>query len=473
MTRDDWKRIGWITGVILLLPLGVAGWRWWDLEAGRREWVQYHDAALARGVGMTLRDYLPAEVAAEDNYVTGTLFERHQSKLAAGGPAPEDPLHLDRSKLAAKKNRLFERLDGAKTAMLEAGWLKTDELPPQLGRAVLSGLERFAPEFRELRAARSRPGTHFVQGTSPPPNTEFPCVPLAQSLNALWALRLEAHLAEGEPAEALEDFRDGLRLFRAIATEPTMICGLVRMANLVVLRRALDGGIAGQFWRDEDLAAIELELGKLDLAADIRFAFASERGFMNDAFEPWRLLPIAEQVKNVEAGDILNLEPRGWQLWLKRATANQWREQVVNNRLIDFRLQQFAQGMDRALEATLPAGIEEKLIQTGIWAEMSRRYVVLEMSLRETRVACALERFRLRHGSYPETLSPLVPDCIEAIPKDVIDAQPIRYRRDQPDQFVVYSIGLNAKDDGGSTKPSPNVPGTDKASDWVWGENWK
>jgi hypothetical protein len=74
-------------------------------------------------------------------------------------------------------------------------------------------------------------------------------------------------------------------LYQALAGEPTMIAGLVRLSVLEVLKRSIDGGVAARLWRVEDLLQIEGLLGEIDLASDARRAFSSERGFINDASE--------------------------------------------------------------------------------------------------------------------------------------------------------------------------------------------
>ena len=63
--------------------------------------------------------------------------------------------------------------------------------------------------------------------------------------------------------------------------------------------------------------------------------------------------------------------------------------------------------------------------------------------------ALALERFRLRHGDYPESLKQLVPEFLEKEPADFIDGKPLRYQPTGVGQFVLYSVGLDSFDDGG------------------------
>ena len=80
----------------------------------------------------------------------------------------------------------------------------------------------------------------------------------------------------------------------------------------------------------------------------------------------------------------------------------------------------------------------------------------------EALVACALERYRLAHGQYPETLAALVPQFADKLPHDIINGQPLKYHRTEDGGFILYSVGWNEADDGG-------VPGkSNSEGDWVW-----
>ncbi|MCI0639487.1 MAG: hypothetical protein L0Y72_14705 [Gemmataceae bacterium] len=52
----------------------------------------------------------------------------------------------------------------------------------------------------------------------------------------------------------------------------------------------------------------------------------------------------------------------------------------------------------------------------------------------------ALERYRQKHGHWPDKLEALLPDFVADIPPDPCDGQPLRYRKTK-DGVVVYSIG--------------------------------
>jgi hypothetical protein len=85
------------------------------------------------------------------------------------------------------------------------------------------------------------------------------------------------------------------------------------------------------------------------------------------------------------------------------------------------------------------------------------------------RVACALERYRLAHGQYPETLDVLAPQYIGKLPHDIINGQPLHYRRTDDGQFVLYSVGWNETDDDGTVVFLKSGSAVDRdKGDWVW-----
>jgi hypothetical protein len=93
-----------------------------------------------------------------------------------------------------------------------------------------------------------------------------------------------------------------------------------------------------------------------------------------------------------------------------------------------------------------------------------------QSGVQEVAVACALERYRLAHNRLPDTLNSLVPQFLASVPRDVIDGQLLRYRRTAADQFVLYSIGWNERDDGGQIAWKKDEPRKQdiEAGDWVW-----
>ncbi len=85
-------------------------------------------------------------------------------------------------------------------------------------------------------------------------------------------------------------------------------------------------------------------------------------------------------------------------------------------------------------------------------------------------VACALERCRLSQGKLPDSLDALKPQLIDRLPSDIINGQPLKYRRTADDRFVLYSVGWNETDDGGTMGFSRNGRYLrEEQGDWAWG----
>jgi hypothetical protein len=83
-------------------------------------------------------------------------------------------------------------------------------------------------------------------------------------------------------------------------------------------------------------------------------------------------------------------------------------------------------------------------------------------------LACALERYRLAEGHYPEELNVLAPRFISVLPHDIINGQPLKYRRTDNGKFILYSVGWNEKDDGGVIALGKSKYQDVLQGDWVW-----
>jgi hypothetical protein len=71
--------------------------------------------------------------------------------------------------------------------------------------------------------------------------------------------------------------------------------------------------------------------------------------------------------------------------------------------------------------------------------------------------ALALRAYRLEHGVYPTALSQLVAGHLGAVPLDPFTASsPLLYYKTQANSYVLYSVGPDMHDDGGT--PIPGIP---------------
>jgi hypothetical protein len=120
------------------------------------------------------------------------------------------------------------------------------------------------------------------------------------------------------------------------------------------------------------------------------------------------------------------------------------------------------------IKRTTPFNILEKMLMPAL-GSAGGKYAHAQASVDLARTAIALERYRLAHGEFPESLDALAPQFIAKVPHDVIGGQPLKYRRTSDGQFVLYSIGWNERDDGGVVViPKGGSQPKFEEGDWVW-----
>ncbi len=89
-------------------------------------------------------------------------------------------------------------------------------------------------------------------------------------------------------------------------------------------------------------------------------------------------------------------------------------------------------------------------------------------------IGCALERWCLEKGSYPDSLDVVQRSDGHPLPLDPMNGQPMGYRKTADGRYALWSVGIDGKDDGGQRvldekKPENTKFQTDKyVGDLVW-----
>lgn len=98
------------------------------------------------------------------------------------------------------------------------------------------------------------------------------------------------------------------------------------------------------------------------------------------------------------------------------------------------------------------------------------RILLTQASANLTRTAIALQRYQLDHNQYPQSLAELVPAYLDAIPTDLFDGKPLRYRLESGGQYVLWTTGSDGEDNGGdvATKPGGKRKNFFDGRDLVW-----
>jgi hypothetical protein len=275
------SRKRWLLGGVSFIAaaaLLTAGWWTVRLSRARAAWESYRSEAAARGVRLTLLDFLPPQIKPEENYANVAIFQEARSSPDEAGKRLKLPQITSPS-----ASEGADVLVKARDSMVQAGWLSADANSKEPAAAVLEGMSRFESEFAELRQARARSRAWFGTGAKQPPLTEFSHLLVAQSVSAMLVLQMEAHLALDQSAEALENFRDAARLIVALQDQPTLISHLVRVACWAQLHRAIDRAVTARKWPAEDLWTIKKHFSKLNLLDPCSFPWSPNADFSTTA----------------------------------------------------------------------------------------------------------------------------------------------------------------------------------------------
>jgi hypothetical protein len=374
-----------------------------------------------------------------------------------------------------------------KTTNLLAG---SQSQPP--GADVLLALGRYDAAIEELRTAARRPMSRYPIEYDAEDTAAIllpylaPLKGCAQTLQ----LRASAGLATGRTDKAFDDIRLMLRLADSIQNEPILISHLVRLAIVNLAIQPVWEGLVTHKWNDEQLAMLGQDLQKIDLLASYQHAMRSEMVLFDVGIidflrkRPDYLCNLGD-AENQATGNgplpatLLCMMPDGWFYQSQRANCRIMLEYNIPVCNLERRTMS-PETVDKA-EAALTADLKHWSLSSTLQGMLlpalgkaSMRFAAGQTALDQARIACALERHRLAHGSYPESLDALTPAFLQSVPRDVIDGQPLKYRRTDDGGFVLYSVGWNKTDDGGQpglidTKAPDSKPGVKvETGDWVW-----
>ncbi|MCE9610283.1 MAG: hypothetical protein K8R23_08835 [Chthoniobacter sp.] len=461
----DWFRSHPLTSGFLALVVFAVGAHLFANWRAEVRWQRYCTEARARGVKLTLAEFVPPEIPDAENFAALPMFK------AIFQPGAKDPMRLpDASGAkptfgARHKGESFDWLKW-QTYFKDAGFIaETTDSPP---RDVLRALEHYAPQFKEWSEWRTRPRCRFPLDFNAGFAMSLPHLGMFSNAAKLFSLRLRSHLALGDPGAAYADFREGLQSYRALSDEPTFIAGLVQISALATLKDAVGSGLQDHAWSDAELQKIDADLAAVRLWQDYRRAFASERGFGN-----WMYDTLADSSpigrRRLMAGIPVGFggSPSAFEVACGLVPKRVFRDnQLRHNQFFDELMSRVdPEGVRFFPDTPAPSspenfkGVVEPYyfflfrMASPVYSAVEENFVRLQTQLDQTRIAIALERFRLARGAYPETLAELVAEFMAEVPLETYSRQPMSYRRKEGGTIHLYGWGKNRKDDGGVVDP--------------------
>jgi hypothetical protein len=483
---------------------------------GSLAWEKYRKAAEARGEVFDFKALAPALVPDDQNFAMHPIWvEAIAAKLGVekariwyGAKVdaladPIRPLKLSRELnfgdltvtngfgdwKKATKTDLQPWQDYYHALAELTNYFPVSPTPQSPAEDVLLALSRDNAAVETLRAASLLPHGRFPLDYSNP-NPAFILLPHLASLKSIaqnLQLRAIAALQTGQPQQALDDLTLMLRLHQALRIEPFLISHLVHIAIFHIELQPIWEGLADHRWNEAQLAELDAQLSQLDFLKDFQSAMAGERAFgcsIVNHLKDHRAelaaefpLPIplpGPLARNDTVNKVIAYAiPRGWFDQNKVTIARAYTDHILL--AVDQTQRVYSRQAATAASAAAAkiAGTQHphswfaSMLVPGL-ARASEKFVQAQVGLDLARVGIALERFRLINGSYPETLAALEPDFFQRLPHDVLTGQPFKYQPNADGAFLLYSVGWNETDDGGTVELTKSGNFDPNKGDWVW-----
>ncbi|WP_395738302.1 hypothetical protein [Prosthecobacter sp.] len=370
-----------------------------------------------------------------------------------------------------------------------------DTAPDADAAQVLAAIDRLHPLLKELSdAAVNRPEACFDHSAAlnftgapykrPSPN-------LSEVIAAAKGLALRAQMAveAGDPESAVRSIQASMRFTQALGEEPLFLSLLCAISTAVLESNSIWLMLHRHTASSEQLARVQTDLERLDFR---RFLFQTTRGEMvlqmesiewykghrDDCLSAFSQLQVLKDQTEPawHASAAIYFIPPGWfdhnEATVLRLGSKYLIEPVMSRdgRGMIRGCDEMAGLLDERRGMTSPHHVWSALgfppfrliIQEAIYCETLRRQCV---------AAVAIERYRLAHGKLPAALGDVVPEFYSAVPQDIMDAAPMKYRVEGEEAFALWSIGWDGKDDGGKRpdgKEAKRVNREDYLGDWVW-----
>ena len=504
--KKGWRILRWgLIGLAVLITLAALlvteeNWR------GKRDWDNFKRAAEARGERFEWTAFAPTNVPDDQNFFRAPIVaeevkagqQEYANGSASRGANPASRMNFNiyrgdselwptnggnwqKGKLTDLKEWQHYFRTYAETPAGQTNGFPVAAQEGMPAADVLLALSIYNPALEELRQASLRPlarlPLNYDNGFEDA-GTLMPGLATEKRWAQFLQLRSLADLQAGQGAAALEDVKLFLRLTDTLRSQPFLISHLVRIAMQAIALQPIYEGLAQHRWNDAQLADLEAALAAKDYLADFLFSMRGERACAIYTFENQRR---TREMKNYSGDEVGNQIVTNSLRWMPSAffyqnelAFAQMYEQFVLP-LVDLTNRTVSVAAYRATEADFKGQakhwslykIQARMLFPAVGASV-KKFALIQSQVDLARVACALERFRLAHGNYPESLEVLAPQFIETLPHDLINGQPLHYRRAEDGNFVLYSVGWNETDDGGKVVFAKSGRVDTEKGDWVW-----
>lgn len=342
-------------------------------------------------------------------------------------------------------------------------------IDPNEWAKVLPSLEKVRPVVELVAQAQAKPQCQFPVNWEAGPGALFPHFVGIRRLARVLAVDAAAKAHQGRSEEAVRSLKLAYGLDGAMDDEPTLIAQLVRIAVLAIAHNSLQNNCDRLKLAEKQSKDLFDQLGRIDLARGHQRAMMGERAMGLWCFENAGAVGISNLVGSGGGGfepiALMGTYPMRPLLNVDQATYLQlMRRQVEEAGMSVFEAKR--KGIKYVSDDDVPKYAVLSRILFPVFARARIATDCAIGALAVVRTALAIETYRGKYGQYPLSLKDLKSGLGWKLPLDPYSGKDLLYRRNQSG-FVVYSLGVNMKDDGGvgslSASRNPN-----DASDIVW-----
>jgi hypothetical protein len=475
-----------------LIALFYAGEDW----RGARELKKTHEAYAKVGETLDYTLFTPAPIPALQNLGALPIF-------ALQPYSPEDPFPFPRAlEHALHEDGKTRLLDLPTTGNWAAGFVADSKAirrgVEKLYAAVfpkvkppassLDQLDTLYPFLQNLRdASTTRTECRFESDYAQFPPAERPLslityqIKIARLLSLHGILALENH----EPKIALDDLRTLFVLSQGAGHDPTLVGTLVAIGMRAIGESVVVKGLNLHAWNDAELSQLQGWLCQFNILEEYQRSLRAEGAedaanftwFERHPDKPEFFMGTSKSSSDRFTADQFTFWPLGW-FQENASEIESWELKMQS--LVDPKDHRVYVDRTKSLVSTAEnvPHIGSFVLPSdylffyffGSFQNIPKQFAAAQAWLDQSVIACALERYRLANGKYPLSLGALRPTYLAAVPSDVINGAPPHYRINADDSYLLYSVGWNQKDDGGTVVY--NRVGLRRIDynqgDWVW-----
>ena len=436
--------------------------------AGQGTDLRYDDPGARKQAGQLISNAVGPLLMTPLNYVV-TRLTTNQIQPA------KIVLQCDRNLSAGEMESFFSSWDAAN--FLQTGtWFQFVRLlvnPDEPGRfrvtvrglcpasEVVAWNKKLETQLGAVRQALQRPLARMEGNYADPAQIPVPNYVALRSLSQMLGASAQAYLLQNDPDRALTQLTLMHGLRHLMEGPPggrpeTLVAAMINIAISGLYVNTIQDGLRLQVWRDSQLDALEGQLKEIELPTYVERSLEWEQAtgpkwldMMQASHSvPW--LTGSEAEKWDWNRVILHLIPDGWLDQNKVTYVEAFPELIEafdlpHHTMLPGKFEKVNELTDFNQRTNFLPYTYFRTIGVPNFVGAGQTTALNQTLVFQARIACALERFRLDHREYPQSLAILVPQYLDQIPHDTIGGQVPVYRRSENGGFELSSAGWEAK----------------------------